>query len=328
MIKKIYLVFLLIVIVFILSGCTNIFKANKPELDEKVNEEIKYIDSEIIAILNSLNGIIYTNYKVMPKEVKQSNLVSNPDTQMNGTGNQKGSDQKESLESSGEKGNSSQESSENSSQGQSGNTSQDSKSNSEPKSNMSDKEDVKTLKMEPNTLLSTNNLEIDWDKLKSDIEILNASWITVKMDLKEIGVSENLLNNFSNELNNVIISIKNEDKSNTFNNLVNVYSLLYEFLNSYSDDKFKICVAETKKYTILVYQAIENDDFEKAKKEIEKTKQVFSNIWNYRNSSDCKTAEFEKTNVLIIELENSINLKDKELSFLKYKVLIQELSII
>ena len=55
-------------------------------------------------------------------------------------------------------------------QGQSENISQDSKSNSETKSNMSYKEEVKTLKMEPNTLLS-NNLEIDWDKLKSDIEI-------------------------------------------------------------------------------------------------------------------------------------------------------------
>ncbi len=328
MIKKIYLVFLLLIIVFILSGCTNIFKPNTPKLDEKVNEEIKYIDSELIAILNSLNGIIYTNYKVMPKEVKQSNLVSNPDSQMNGTGNKKSSDQKESIESSGENGNRSQESGKNDSQDSVENTSKDSKSNSKSQNNDTEKAEVTTLKMEPNTLLSINNVEIDWNKLKSDIEILYASWITVKMDLKEIGVSENQLNSFSNELNNVIICIKNENKSNTFNSLVNVYSILYEFLNSYSDDKFKICVAETKKYTILTYQSIENNDFEKAKKEIDKTKEIFSNIWNYRNSSECKTAEFEKTNVLIIELENSIALKDKELSFLKYKVLIQELSIL
>ena len=312
MLKRLSIILLSAIMICTLTGCSNVFKADTPSLEEKVDEEIEYLDSEIISLLNSLNSIIYTNYKVVPTEVKQSNTASNPNSQMNESGGTQNSEQKESLETSGEGGENSQQSS-------------GGKSSSSEKSS---KTDQKTLKMEPNTILSINTSQIDWNKTKSDIEILYTAWITVRIDMKELGINEELLNNFSMELNDTIIAIKNEDKTKTMQSLVNMYSILYEFINSYCDDRFKVYTIEAKKHTLAAYNYIENSKWEEAENQLEQSEQKFGNVENFGNIQENKKVDIERANVLIKEMKDSLQLKDKEVALLKYKDLIQELSIL
>lgn len=70
---KKYLKILTILLSFIilLSGCNN--KNNKEEeLNNKINIEVSYIDSELVYIVNALNDINYARYKVVTQEVESS----------------------------------------------------------------------------------------------------------------------------------------------------------------------------------------------------------------------------------------------------------------
>lgn len=69
--RKIPIIFLIIIILFSLTGCN----INKSEdyitKKEKVNQEMSYLDSKIIAMLNRLNNISFSNYKVVSEDVKE-----------------------------------------------------------------------------------------------------------------------------------------------------------------------------------------------------------------------------------------------------------------
>lgn len=329
MLKKVFLVVSLSLIVCMLSGCKNVFKTDTPSVEEKVDEEMEYLDSEIIAMLNSLNSIIYTNYKVVPTEVKQSNTASNSNVQMNESGSSQGAEQKESLETSGESSSSTEQQSNGqsaSSQGSSGGSGQSSSGGSQQGSG--NKSDIKTLKMEPNTILSVQNTNIDWLKTQSDIEIFYTAWITAKIDLKDLGVPDELLDKFSRELNNTTLAIKNQDKIKTMDGLVNMYSVLSEFANSYCGDRHTISTIETKRCTLTAYNYIENANWEEAKNQISEAEQKFEYIKNSDNIEANKKVDIARVSVLIKEMKDSLELQNKEIALLKYKDLIQELSII
>lgn len=319
MFKKICLVTTLVIIVILLSGCTTVFKGETPSLEQKVDEEIEYMESEIIAMLNSLNNITYTNYKVVPTEVKQSNIVNNLDTQLGQTYEQD-SQKEDSLETSGESTTGTE---------QKGGQLSNEQSDYSKQSGSNNSSDIKTYKMETSTLLDvTGYTQIDWSKIKSNIEILYTSWITMKIDLKEIGVSEDLLNNFSNEVNNTTISIKNEDKQQTMQGLTKMYYLLYEFVNSYSDNEYKISSIKTKMHTLSAYYYIEESKWEEAIKEMEGAEQVFEHMKNSSEIEEYKKVDIERSIILIVEMKNALQYADKELALLKYKNLIQELSVL
>lgn len=296
--KKKSIILILILSLFILTGCTNVFKIETPTLEEKVDEEIEYLDSEIISMLNSLNNITYTNYKVIPTEVKQSNTASNPNSRMNESSSQNNSEQKENLTSSGES-----------------------------NSNKENKPEVTSQKMESSTILN-NNTTIDWTKIKSNVEIIHSAWITCQMDLKELGIPEKQLLDFSEYLNNATISCKNEDKLKTMQELVNMYMVLDEFVDEYCNDKFKKNIIDIKKNILEVYLCIETLNWKEAELKISEAEQEFEQIKNSKNVEEHKKVDVERTGILIKELKQCLQLKDKDISLLKYKDLIQELSIL
>lgn len=188
---------------------------------------------------------------------------------------------------------------------------------------------IKTYKMETTTLLDTNNLnQIDWNKVKSTIEILYTSWITMKIDLREIGINEDLLNEFSEQINNITVSIKNENKIQTMQGLTGMYEILYKCTEEYSTNNYTISTIKTKTYTLNAYNYIENKKWEEAKAEMQKAEDVFANIKNTSDIEDNKKVDIERIIVLITEMKNSLTYKDKELALIKYKNLIQELSVL
>lgn len=65
-----------ICILFLLSILVNLCGCKKTDdesvLKQKVNTELSYIDSELVSILNALNNINYSKYKVMSQEVEST----------------------------------------------------------------------------------------------------------------------------------------------------------------------------------------------------------------------------------------------------------------
>ena len=59
--------FIIMISLLILSGCS--MNKNNITSNEKVKEELLYLDTEIISLINSLNNITIENYKIDTKEI-------------------------------------------------------------------------------------------------------------------------------------------------------------------------------------------------------------------------------------------------------------------
>lgn len=68
--KRFILLFFIIVILFALTGCGQ-KQDNGDSKEEKVDQEIGYLDSKIITMMNQLNNISFSNYKVTSENVRQ-----------------------------------------------------------------------------------------------------------------------------------------------------------------------------------------------------------------------------------------------------------------
>ena len=79
-----------IIMALLLSGCMNSNNKDK-SLEQKVNTEISYIDSELVSIVNELNNISYENYKLDVQEIQSQPTESggSKDEQSSGQGSDK-----------------------------------------------------------------------------------------------------------------------------------------------------------------------------------------------------------------------------------------------
>lgn len=66
--KNIFLILIIFILLLTLTGCNNNNK-NENILSEKVKEELKYLDLEIVSLINALNNITVENYKISTKEI-------------------------------------------------------------------------------------------------------------------------------------------------------------------------------------------------------------------------------------------------------------------
>ena len=66
--KNIFTILIIFILLLSLTGCNSKDK-NENMLNEKVKEELAYLDSEVVNLINSLNNITIENYKISTKEV-------------------------------------------------------------------------------------------------------------------------------------------------------------------------------------------------------------------------------------------------------------------
>lgn len=74
---KKYIITIVIIILTVVIGFGTYFvyknvnnKSDSDIIQEKVDQEIKYLDSTIISMLNNFNHISYANYKAVQNEIK------------------------------------------------------------------------------------------------------------------------------------------------------------------------------------------------------------------------------------------------------------------
>lgn len=64
--KKIFIIIIIFSLLLLLTGCG---EDNSQILNEKVKEELLYLDLEIVSLINSLNNITIENYKISTQEI-------------------------------------------------------------------------------------------------------------------------------------------------------------------------------------------------------------------------------------------------------------------
>lgn len=302
----------MIFIVFTLTGCSE--KKSEEELSkEKIDQELQYLDTKFVSIMNMLNNISFTNYKVTSEDVKEEKNKS-----------------KESSSGSGQDSESSSEgeSSSASKSGEESNSSSGSESGGEADSTNSKQENKIYKLTEENILSLDSNSDIQWDLIKSEIENLYSIWTTIAIDMHTVGINSDDILEFNVLLDNLAMQAKEENKQGALDNLSKLYNLLPKYLNSYSEDNIKKSVLNTKAHLLSAFCMVNSDKWEDMSAEMSKANQEFSTVINNVNIDKNKKLNVNRAYLLLKEAQNSTDVKDKEVFLLKYKNAIQELNML
>lgn len=284
---------------FFLVGCSK--TSNNSSDKEKLTSEVEFYSLKIMSLLNDLNNISLENYELLSEKVNISK-----ESEGNNSGSQSSQSSSSSQSGGGNQGEASQ----------SGNQNSQSKGNTE----------ISVTDMQKKSILKSNNEEIDWDNITSEIELMNTSWSITMLDLTNANVSNDDILTFANTLNQTIIGVKNEDKATTLSNLTSLYSYVPKFLTAISADKHVQSIENTKYYVLACYTSISEDDWVTASTNISSAENSFLSILNDTEYSKNREYKINKTYMLIKDMQNALTNKDKELSFLKYKNLLESLN--
>lgn len=180
--------------------------------------------------------------------------------------------------------------------------------------------------MVPNTILNANKT-INWENLKLEIENLNNTWPSIIVDLYKANVDNKRLTEFSDLINTCIGNIKNENRTETLNSLAKLYEYIPVFLEKIASDNKQIELAKTKVEVIKAYVNIDFANWEELKTSLDRAISNFEPIVNNTSEAE-KEYNIRKAYVLLQEFKNAVDTNDKDLLFMKYKNLMEELIII
>ena len=180
--------------------------------------------------------------------------------------------------------------------------------------------------MVPNTVLNADKT-INWENLKLEIENLNNTWPSIIVDLYKANVDNNKLTEFSDLINTCIGNIKNENRIETLNSLAKLYEYIPVFLEKIVSDDQQVELAKTKVEVIKAYVNIDLENWDGLKGNLDSAISNFEPIVNNTNEAE-KEYNIRKAYVLLQEFKNAVDTKDKDLLFMKYKNLMEELIIL
>lgn len=302
--NKKYLILFISTIVFlaIISICIVVFSNSKKDnTTQKIEEEISYLETKLIGMLNALNNIPISSSVML----EQSSVKSNQNNEQGGNtqGSSGGSSEKSSSDNSSD-----------SSSGKSNNQNEESESYNKY-----------SIKNE-NILIETND-KIDWNYMKNTAEKLYTSWTSIMIDLHSVNIKNEDILGFSDNLNTLILNIENENKLLTLNNLAVLYAYIPVYMSQYSENKDRINIAYTKSYIINSYILTEEDKWDEMQTQIDNAQKYFGTVMNSINKDKMQNS-VNKTYILLNEMKNVISLKDKKLYFIKYKNLMENIMTI
>lgn len=300
--KRSILIFLIIIVIII--SIIAFFNINNNKTENittiKTEEEIKHLQERIISMMNSLNNITLSNAVLVEEktENKNENKQEGQNQEQSGgrsSNNQKGDSQNQESGSSNI-------------------------SNTQSSSNETTKYRIKN-----DSILVNENNSIDWEYIKTNAESIHSSWSIATIDLHSLNVNNEDILNFGVTLDQMTISAKQEDKTATLNNLASLYGFFPKYVEQISEDKEKINLCYTKTCVLNSYALMEQDKWNEMKVQCTNAIKYFTNILNNINENTQNQNKISKIYVLLNELNNSVNLKDKEIFMIKYRNVMEEL---
>lgn len=297
------------IIIFIMFSCILLISLagcnNRKDSSEAMLEKI---DQEIFKMANMLNHIPNENYKVSSKQINNQDSSS---SSSQAGGNSNGSEGQ---------GNSETDSSNGGSQSSKESTSSPSKEGGASQ--------TQTIsEMMPNGVLGRKaDAPPDWNTLQVCIENLYESWSTIILDLYKINVNNNSILEFSKQLDMVAKSMKQQDKTKTVTELANLYHYIPQYVKEYSKDSQKKQVFLTKGHIINSYAYVDQGDWTKVAEELKAAENEFMGMINDISAHPEKQYEMNKTYVLLKEFQNTIEQKEPDLYYIKYRNVLSELN--
>lgn len=308
-----FLFLFLVIIILSFTIYTNASKDSRDDIKEKSLSEIKYVESKLINMFNSLNNIEFENYKISSEQINKEESNSSSNTS-NKNGEEAGSS------SSNSSSNSDSESGNSSGSTSSGSGNSSSESSNAPLGNNNQKYSLNAVGV------LNNDSNINWDYIKKEAEGLTSSLSAITLDLYDISLNQSDILNFNKEYDNLLVATKQEDKGKTLNELNLLYSYIPKFIKNCSNDEQYKNIIETKQYIFNAYSILDNNDWDAINSSVKSAIETYSKLVTDINLETEKQYNINKAYIMINDLQNAVNLKDKEIFLIKYKNLLEELN--
>ena len=123
-------------------------------------------------------------------------------------------------------------------------------------------------------------------------------------------------------------NIKEEDKIKSGYSISGLYNLLANYIQHASDDNRLKEVYNTKNKIIESYVLVEEDKRHEVTAKMNEADNNYQKVMQNISVDDEKQYIVKKVYILLKEMQNSIDLQDKEIYYLNYKNLMNEIGLI
>ena len=320
--SKIWYIILIIIGVFIIGfgiyytvAKSKDKNTEEQDLNAKVSSELEYIEEKFVNLFNKMNNIEYENYKITVKDVEKSES-NDKESGATTTGEEKsGNTSSSDLQSSG------------GSQGgdsQGGNS--EGSNSSQGESSSEQAADNQMYELQAIGVL-TQDSQIDWEKTKTEVENIYVSIPTITLDLYQTNVNQQDILDFNSKFDNLTVAIKNENKQETLQNLIEVYKYMPTFAEAISQNSnIKKTALDTKLNIFQGYSKLDSGDWTTISNDIQTGIQTFAKLLTDAQIEEQKQYSINKIYVMLNELKSASEKKDVEIFLIKYKNLIEELN--
>lgn len=305
---KIFLFIFLIIVIIVLSVFLyfNISRGNNQNSKEKVLAEVEYVETKLVTLFNELNNIESRNYTVSVKEIESPSKEENSESSSSS---------------------SSKEGTEQQSQGQEQGQSQSTENNSSGGNNQGGQEEKTTQEFEmKETGILTKTEDIDWEHVKTEVENLYTSIPTITLDLYQMQIPRENILAFNQEFDKLTISVKEENKENTLQELSNIYNYIPTFVDNVSDSDIYKVVIKTKNNLFKAYSKLDSKNWNEISNDVKNTIDTYSSLLSNTNVEREKQESVNKIYIMLNELQNAVNVQDTSVFLIKYKNILEEMN--
>jgi len=187
---------------------------------------------------------------------------------------------------------------------------------------------ISSTEMKSSSILDKDmeDSDIKWDEIKTKLELINNSWAIISLDLKEEKVADKDILAFNALLNKTIISVNNENKEETLENISNLYSYIPGFMVDIQGKNYNIIMKKTKNELLKAYVDVAKEKWESVYNYVNNAQNHFNTMLD--NREEIKNKEFKITKIqnLIQILKESVEAKDTKVFLLHYKLLIENMN--
>ena len=275
--------------------------SSSADIKDKTLSEVKNLEENFVNIFNELNNVKFEEYTIYTSKEKQQ--------EANSEGGNNASDSSSSKDSSDNDG-ADEETTGGGSKGE------------EKNGNSSNSKENKKYNLEENGVL-TQNQDVDWNNIKKEVENIYFRLSTITLDLYQVNIDQQDIVNFNSEYDKLTKAVKEENKEDTLKKLSILYDYFPKFVeNCAEDDKEKILI-KTKDSIFKAYSLLDNGEWTTIMENVNVASQEYTKLITNKNNKN--QYNVNKAYIMVNELQNAVNLKDKEIFLIKYKNLLEEL---
>lgn len=159
---------------------------------------------------------------------------------------------------------------------------------------------------------------IDWVAVNNDAQKISKSLDTLMLDFAEAKISNEDLNKFRNEINNLLIASSGEDEQALFASSSNLYSLLPDYYGKFSNDNNKKDIMVLKSLVLKSYINSRELNWLEAKNNAQYAENKYKEMSDNLEYMKEYSYNLNKIYILVEEFKNAVDLEQVDLSKIKY----------